>query len=178
MPARPPSETAQQLEELDNLPLPELRKRWQETFGSPPLPAFRSDYLVRVMAYRIQEQAFGSLTKVAARKLQQAIKDFDRGIKPKLTARNNVLRPGSKLLRDWQGYTHEVTVISGGFVYRDKTYHSLSEVARLITGTRWSGPLFFGLKRASLKGEGGVGRRSNPKFAVDLNGGSVVNHGL
>jgi hypothetical protein len=69
-------------------------------------------------------------------------------------------------------------VIGGGFVYRDKTYRSLSEVARLITGTRWSGPLFFGLKNASLKGEGSVGRRPNPKFAVDLNGESEVTYGL
>ena len=97
------------------------------------------DLLVRGIAYAIQEQRHGGLTSVE----QKALAALARG---NATSTPGHLRPGTRFYRSWRGTTHEVLVLEDGYSWRARTYASLSEVARAITGTRWSGPRFFGLK--------------------------------
>jgi len=103
--------------------------------------------LVRAIAYRIQERALGGLNPSTRRRLDRATADLAAGrnhspLAPKI-------KPGTRLLREWQGNVHEVIVLEKGVEYRGKFWPSLSAVAREITGTRWSGPRFFGLKGAA-----------------------------
>ena len=93
--------------------------------------------MIRAVAYQLQERAFGGLTAATRRRLTGAAPSA----RPSRAA-----RPGTVLLREWQGVTHQVTVIEEGVLYRGERHRSLSAVARVITGSRWSGPLFFGLK--------------------------------
>jgi len=104
--------------------------------------------LTRAVAYKIQEQAFGGL-KPATRKLLLRLGDDAREERPLRLAAAPPAATGTVLMRDWQGTTHEVRVVNGGVLYKGKRYRSLSEVARLIIGARWSGPLFFGLRGKS-----------------------------
>ena len=98
--------------------------------------------------YRLQEKAYGGLSAATRKRLRalaaeiEADPDADFLEVPRI-------KPGARLIREWQGETHKVTVTEDGFVYAGQRYKSLSEIARLITGTRWSGPLFFGLKSGS-----------------------------
>jgi len=100
--------------------------------------------LLRALAYRLQEQALGGLDRATRRRLDRAAADLAAG-RP-LAAPAPKIKPGTRLLREWQGVVHEVIVLEGGLQYRGETWPSLSAVAREITGTRWSGPRFFGLK--------------------------------
>jgi hypothetical protein len=103
--------------------------------------------MLRALAYRIQEQALGGLDRTTHRRLDRATADLSAG-RP-LAAPAPKIKPGTRLLREWQGAVHEVIVLERGVEYRDRTWPSLSAVAREITGTRWSGPRFFGLKEAA-----------------------------
>ena len=102
--------------------------------------------LLRALAYRLQEQALGGLDRATRRRLDRAAADLAAG-RPLATSAPKI-KPGTRLLRKWQGVVHEVIVLEGGVQYRGETWPSLSAVAREITGTRWSGPRFFGLKGA------------------------------
>ena len=122
--------------------LPELRKLWEELYAAPP-PPYNKQFLIKRLAYRIQELAYGGLTKKIEQKL---INYADETIRH--PRRCKVVRPviGTKLLRMYQGTEHQVTVLKDGFEYRGQHYKSLSIIARTIAGgTRWSGPVFFGL---------------------------------
>jgi hypothetical protein len=103
-----------------------------------------------LLAYRLQEQAFGGLKPAYKRRLRQLAESFEQNpsriVKTVSPAR---IKPGTRLIRQWDGQTHQVTVAEEGFEYKGERYKSLSEIARLITGTRWSGPLFFGLKQSA-----------------------------
>lgn len=99
------------------------------------------------MAYRIQEQALGGLDRATRRRLDRAAANLAEG-RP-VAPPTPKIKPGTRLLREWQGVTHDVIVLEKGVQYRDKTWPSLSAVAREITGARWSGPRFFGLKGAA-----------------------------
>lgn len=143
---------APQLASLATLPVYELKKQWRVYFRcEPPLRVSR-ELLTRAVAYKIQEHAFGGL-KRATRKLLLRLGDDAREGRPLRLAAAPPVFPGTVLMRDWQGTTHEVRVLNGGAVYKGKRYRSLSEVARLITGARWSGPLFFGLRRKSREAD-------------------------
>jgi len=96
------------------------------------------------VAYRLQEQILGGLQPELRRQLRAIAGRARHGGEPALAAPR--LKPGTKLLRDWQGHAHEVLVSDEGFVWQQARYRSLSQIARAITGTRWSGPVFFGLK--------------------------------
>lgn len=139
---------AEQLAKLPGLNTGELRVLWQELFGSPLPFHAQKNLIVRCLAYRLQENAQGGLRSPVRRQLAKLAQDIETGTALVLLDTPR-LKPGTRLIRSWQGRTHEVTTIKGGFRYQDKHYASLSEIARLITGTRWSGPVFFGLKRAS-----------------------------
>jgi hypothetical protein len=122
--------------ELEGLPLEDLRTIWRERFGAPP--SLRSTELLGLMlAWRIQAERDGGLdrkTRLALSRRGSA----KSGLEP---------TSGTRLTREWEGVQHEVTVMAdGGFVYRGNRYRSLSEVARVITGVRWNGPRFFGLR--------------------------------
>ncbi len=132
-----------ELTALETVSTAELRERWRRTFRAPP-PALSRDLLLRGLAYRLQEQAEGGLGKVTLRRLRAAAEELAATgtIEPP-----PILRPGTRLVREWHGRTHTVTVAETGFDYAGTTYRSLSEIARKITGAHWSGPRFFGLTK-------------------------------
>jgi Protein of unknown function (DUF2924) len=139
------------LQELPHLPKPELRALWQELFARPAHPRLRRNLMIPILAYRMQERAHGGLKPSTLRRLQKLAANLEQNRKAPLLLTPQ-LKPGTKLLRQWQGGMHEVLVADEGFEYRGKRYESLSEIARQITGTRWSGPLFFGVKRSRNAG--------------------------
>jgi hypothetical protein len=120
---------------LATLDLGELREEWQRRYGAPPRMRSK-DLLARILAWRIQADAFGGLDAVTVRLLQN-----ERSGPSPIR-----LIEGTRLAREWQGRRHEVEILDKGFRYHGNTYGSLSEVARLITGTRWNGLRFFGLR--------------------------------
>lgn len=138
-----------QIAALPSLPQNELKALWREYFGVEP-PAYRKGFLVRGLAHRIQELAYGGLSAAHQARLEALIADQDSGKRRrgrgKGPARGERLLVGTRLVRDWKGVAHEVTVIEDGFEYQGRRFRSLSAVARAITGTRWNGPLFFGLR--------------------------------
>jgi len=118
----------------------------------------RRDLLLKLFAYRIQEQTYGGLSAETRRRLSDLARKFEANPNAELSGAVGI-KPGTRLIRDWRGQSHRVTVLENGFEYGGKRYSSLSEIARLITGTRWSGPLFFGLRqnptREDPNGRGG-----------------------
>jgi hypothetical protein len=139
-------EITSKLQELPHLPKRELLALWQKLFAQPAHQRLRRNLMVPILAYRIQEQAYGGLTPSTCKRLQKLATAWEQEQK---ASRPQVpqLKAGTKLLRQWQGQLHEVLVADEGFQYQGKRYQSLSEIACQITGTRWSGPLFFGLKK-------------------------------
>jgi len=123
----------------------ELKEQWRALYSSEPPHRVSRELLTRAVAYRIQEQAFGGLKPSTRRLLERLASDARCGRPLKLSPAASA-SAGTVLMRDWQGITHEVRVLDRGVLYKRKRYRSLSEVARLITGSRWSGPLFFGLR--------------------------------
>ena len=128
---------AQLLQRLETADLQELRTEWEQRFGA--VPRLRSpDLLRRILAWRIQTASRGGLDPVTRRLLA------GNAAGPEL-----LLSEGTVITREWKGHRHEVEVAEGGFIYRGERWKSLSEVARAITGTRWNGPRFFGLREAA-----------------------------
>jgi hypothetical protein len=145
-PAQPADPAVEaELDRLATMPIVQLRVRYREMFRGDPPKAFGPDLLRRSIAHRIQERAFGGLSRSAQRTLDQMMKAF--GAKPngKIVLPRRI-KPGSVLVREWKGKSHRVMVLADGFAYDGATYSNLSEIAVLITGTRWSGPRFFGLR--------------------------------
>jgi len=136
-----------ELAALPNLPRDKLKNRWTELYGTP-CPGKMSRKLLRyAIAYRLQENVYGGLDKKTLRLLKKAAANLAAG-KPVIPDGPKI-KPGTRLLREWHGTTHEVIVLEQGVQFRDKTWPSLSAVAREITGARWSGPRFFGLKEGA-----------------------------
>ena len=138
------------IESLNDLDNPTLIALWLEHFKSAPPPRSRKSLLVDCLAYRIQEQAFGGLALSTRTRLRKLASDVIEGKKPAVLFQPSV-KPGTRFVRAWGGQTHEVQVLDEGFTYRDQQYSNLSEIARVITGSRWSGPKFFGLRTNSQK---------------------------
>jgi hypothetical protein len=124
-----------------SLGLDELRTLWRTTFRSSPPPAFAKDLVARFICWHIQEQAFGGLDAETAKLLDGLARGGRTGLD-----RPRRLKPGTVLVREYQGERHTVTIVAGGYVWREATYASLSTIARAITGTAWSGPRFFGVR--------------------------------
>ncbi|MEO6965230.1 MAG: DUF2924 domain-containing protein [Acidobacteriaceae bacterium] len=141
---------AQQLAQLPTMKRQELQSLWQNLFGRQPSSRLRRETLVPILGYRIQGKACGGLKESLARKLHALAEDGSTGRKPVV---HSMLRPkiGTRFIREWNGRLHEITVLENGYEYDNHTYRSLSEIAHLITGTKWSGPDFFGTKRTSRK---------------------------
>ena len=141
-----------EIAELQELDTAALRLRWDQAFKRPAPKRISRDLLLRALAYRAQEQAEGGLGKAALKRLDQfAVAGRKGSSSPKPAPL--LLKPGTRLVREWRGEIHQVTVLHGCFDYRDRRYTSLSRIAREITGTRWSGPLFFGLRKAGGRKE-------------------------
>jgi hypothetical protein len=136
-----------ELEALPNLAREELKKLWTELYGTPGPIRISRELLVHALAHRMQQNMYGGLDKATHRRLKKAAADLAAGRPHAPPA--PMFKPGTRLLREWQGTVHEVMILEKGVQYRDKTWPSLSAVAREITGTRWSGPRFFGLKGAA-----------------------------
>jgi len=135
----------QEISDLLTLDIDGLRDKWAALFGFNPSPLLGRPFMIRSIAYRLQERMFGGLKPSIQRLLDQvcdAAPDADLARLPKKRA-----SAGTVLVREWRGVRHRVTVLDDAVVYRSQRYKSLSEVARVITGTRWSGPRFFGLRR-------------------------------
>jgi hypothetical protein len=127
---------------LDAMKVDQLRDLWRDRFGSPP-PIRAGDILRRALAERLQEQAFGHDADLAKR-LGQMAGRHKTGRKPRPVIAS--YKPGSTLTKDWSGVRHQVEVIDGGFLWNGERHASLSSIARKITGVRWNGPRFFGLR--------------------------------
>lgn len=138
-------DTASRLAALTGLEREKLLELWRQLFDRPTPPNLRKEVLVRLLGYRIQERAFGGLSQNALKRLRQLAKIFAADPHASLPDVPSI-KPCTRLIRSWQGQIHQVTVTDRGYEYNGKRYGSLSEIARLITGTRWSGPLFFGLR--------------------------------
>ena len=140
-----PKRHRRELAQLAQSPIAVLRARWRAEFRSDPPPAFGPDLLRRSLAYKLQEDAFGKLSATTKRELDRLVAQIEKNPTARLQLPRRI-KPGSVLVRDWQGKSHRVTVLARGFEYGERSYQSLSKIARLITGTRWNGPRFFGLR--------------------------------
>jgi hypothetical protein len=154
-----------ELESLDGQDTAALRRHWQRLFRKPAPPLLPRYLLLRMIAYRIQADAFGDLDRETVGFLDQVAKDWQSRRRageirprkspppiPPVTSRR-FLKPGAILVREHAGELQRVVVLENGFAWNGTTYQSLSEVARAITGTNWNGPRFFGLRDRSDPGE-------------------------
>ena len=143
-------ELSQRIATLADLTTQQLRTEWRRLYRNHP-PRLSRDLLVRNIAYRVQELAYGGLSKATQRRLIALTKELgtNGGISADPGPR---VRPGARLVREWRGRTHTVVVTEDGFEFAGKTYSSLSKIAQAITGAHWSGPRFFGLNRSEVGG--------------------------
>ena len=137
-----------ELDRLPTTPIADLRKRYRELFRTEPPKAFGPDLLRRSIAQRIQEKAYGGLSRSTQRLLDQLVKTAMAKPNGRLELPRRI-KPGSELVRTWKGRSYRVMVMADGFAYDGETFASLSEIASDITGTNWNGPRFFGLRPAS-----------------------------
>ncbi len=143
------------LDALAEMDHPQLKDEWVKLYGVPAPTKIGKDFLRHAVAYRLQEKAFGGLKPSVRRKLMRlAGGGSERApsmkTRPSVQSRP-VLRAGARLIREWNGETHVVEVVDGGFRWRERSFTSLSAIARAITGARWSGPRFFGLNGKSAE---------------------------
>jgi Protein of unknown function (DUF2924) len=142
---RPRPELQDAIAGLAELTTQQVREEWRRLYRSQP-PRLSRDLLIRTIAYRMQELAHGGLSKATTRKLLIAAKELETNGS---IACDACVRPGMRLVREWHGKLHAVTVTQDGFEYAGQRYASLSKIAHAITGAHWSGPRFFGLNRKS-----------------------------
>lgn len=136
--------TAETCLAVDQLDPAQIREQWVEATGTPPPRYISRTLLMRMLADRIQVAKYGGISAELKRRLLKIAGAVSKGeTLPDLPARR--LKSGTVLVRDWQGARHQVLVLDTGFAFDGQTFGSLSEIARRITGTRWSGPTFFGL---------------------------------
>ena len=117
---------------------------WSNVFGTPVPKRLSSPFLRRFLAFEIQARQFAGLPKGFAEKLARATKE-------KADTKSPALKPGGRRSREWNGVTHAIDVVEGGFLWNGQRHSSLSAIARAITGARWSGPRFFGLKKSASR---------------------------
>ena len=141
-----------ELKQLPKMPIADLRSRYRELFRTEPPKAFGPDLLRRSIAHRIQERAYGGLSREHQRLLDQLVKAAQAKPNGRLELPRQI-KPGSELARTWKGKTYRVMVLKKGFAHEGKAFASLSEIAFDITGTKWNGPRFFGLRSRPHKPE-------------------------
>jgi hypothetical protein len=133
---------------LPTLAKERLNGLWQDNFGKVP-GKVRRELMLPVLAFRIQEKAYGGLSPETKKRLRQVMESLEPKRRSHQEARNRFM-PGTRLVREWKGRTHEVTLTEEGYDYRGKKYKSLSPIACEITGTHWSGPAFFGTRKKEV----------------------------
>lgn len=137
---------AEAFADLVSRPTPALRAEWRRLYRTEPPTRLSRDLLLRGVAHRLQEGIDGGLSVGLRRRLDALAVQLDaKG--PSEFVPSAALKPGTRLVREWHGRAHAVIVLDDGFEYQGERYPSLSRIATLITGTRWSGPVFFGLKK-------------------------------
>jgi hypothetical protein len=142
------ADIAGQIAQLRSFSRQQLLEMWQKVYKKAASVGIRREIIVPFLAYKIQENAFGGLkpaTRAELRRIARGLEESTASTKINVRPR---IKPGSRLLRRWRGEIHEVFVAELGYEYRGTSYRSLSEIARKITDTRWSGPVFFGLNSA------------------------------
>jgi hypothetical protein len=133
---------------LKSAPIVDLKRQWRDLFGTEA-PPYNRTYLESRLAYRIQEIAFGGFKAETRARLAALAEQLGEGrVKSRSLRSDNRPVTGTQLVREWQGVEHAVMVTRDGYEYEGRPYKSLSAIARAITGTRWNGPLFFGLRAA------------------------------
>ena len=130
---------------LGDLPREDLVGRWTSLYKAPPPKGISRALLIRAIAYRMQAKRWGSLKRSAIRRLQEAAARLAVDTNASGETARTTLKPGARLIREWNGKTHLVEVLDRGFLWNGQQHRSLSAIARAITGARWSGPRFFGL---------------------------------
>ena len=133
---------------LSALDRKELVEKWRSLYKTGPPVGSQNKFLLYAVAHRMQEKALGGLKPATRRFLEKAAQNNDASKQQLLPTIS--IKPGTRMLREWHGVTHEVIILESRVLCNGKYYRSLSEVARYITGTRWSGPLFFGLKKQEV----------------------------
>jgi len=143
-----------QIADLERMTTSELQDRWLQLVGSDP-PRYNREFLIRRLAYRIQELAHGGIALSAREKMNRLLDDggYDeigalKSSRREPPRKRGLAVLGTRLVREWNGGRHEVTTVDGGFEFQGRRYRSLSAIAKLITGTHWNGPAFFGLRSA------------------------------
>ena len=146
-----------QITQLSKLSFSELQARWRSLFGSEP-PAYHRRFLVKRLAYRLQELAYGGLSEATRAQMADILKDAGLDEQASIPGRgrtqkrpNDLPLAGTRLVREWNGRRYEVTVASGGFVFEGRRYRSLTAITKAITGTHWNGRAFFGLRNNGRK---------------------------
>lgn len=138
-------EIERQVRSVSDLPREQLAERWINIYRSPPPKGVSRRLLERAAAYHLQADALGGLKPAVARKLSRLTAGTDGPRPLRSPQTRGHLSAGTRLVREWNGRTHSVEVTDAGFLWNDRSYGSLSAIARAITGARWSGPRFFGL---------------------------------
>jgi hypothetical protein len=138
---------SQKLAELPNLSRQQLLNLWQKLYRRPAPVGLRREVLIPFLAHRIQENTYGGLQPSTRAELRRIARLLEPSCGPAKRPVRAKIRPGTRIVRTWRGAAHEIFVADSGFEYQGTTYNSLSEIARKITGTRWSGPAFFGLNK-------------------------------
>ncbi len=152
--ARPASEgLTRKLAALADLDAIDLKREWRRLYRSNPPLHIRRDLLVLAIAWKLQKRVHGGLTAAQKRRLAGIAEELRKN--GELSADPAIrLKPGLRLVREWRGKTHNVLVLEDGFEWNGERRRSLSAIAREITGTQWSGPLFFGLKPRPMRFSG------------------------
>jgi Protein of unknown function (DUF2924) len=149
-PALPDGEALDnEIARLRGLDVGELRARWRTTFRRRAPPHLPRHLLFRILAYRLQADCLGDLdahTRRVLDRIGSGSSDAIERLVADLSRSRTALKPGTLLTREWDGHLQRVMVLAGGFSWNGKTYGSLSKVAFAITGSRWNGPRFFGLR--------------------------------
>jgi Protein of unknown function (DUF2924) len=139
---------SEQIAALSGMNKQQLLAIWKENFGKDAPLHLRKQLMVPVLAYRIQEREYGGLSHAARKRLRELAESLEsKSPHKQKVITEDAAEDGSRFVRSWHGEIHEVLVKPGGFEYRGRLYGSLSKIACEITGTRWSGPLFFGLRK-------------------------------
>ncbi len=145
------TELDRKLGELLSMSPAQLRALWRECWRRPA-PEIGPDLLRRGIAWKLQSRVHGGLPNGIGRSIELSAERLRRG--EELTGRASSLKAGSRLVREWRGKTYHVIVLDDGFEHESRRYSSLTQIASAITGVRWSGPVFFGVKRrSSVKGK-------------------------
>jgi Protein of unknown function (DUF2924) len=143
------SDISKQIARLPTLPRQQLLELWQKEYRKPAPEGLRREILVPFLAYRIQENAYGGLKPSFLSELRRIARSLERRLGSPSAVVRFKTKTGTRLLREWDGETHEVVATESGYEYRGQPYKSLSQIARKITGTQWSGPAFFGLRKTT-----------------------------